>query len=526
MLSFIRNLPIRRKLGVAILGTTAASLVAACAAFIGYEVRTYRASMAEDMTLLADVLAVNSTAALQFQNQSDAEEVLRALKAEPDILAAGLYSGDGRLFASYGTSQYGRELPSQVGQEGTRFSNGRLVLFRPVLLNGARIGDIHLQAGLHGMYHRLRTYVAISALVLTASFLLAFVLASRLQRLIAGPILTLTETARLVSAKKDYSVRAMKQSDDELGLLTDSFNQMLTDIGQRTGDLEKASGSLRTQAVEITSSVGVLNSAVTEILEATNRLTTTATETAAAVSETSTTVEETRQTAQMSNQRAQFVSDSAQRAAEISQAGRKATDDAAAGMNRVQEQMGSLTQSIVRLGEQSQSIGAIVATVEDLAGQSQLLAVNAAIEAAKAGEHGRGFSVVAHEVRNLAEQSKRASGQVRTILRDIQRATSAAMMATDQSRKAVEDGVSQSGRAGESILNLAGKITDAAQAATQIAASGRQQVAGMDQVASAMTSIHKPTQQSVESAKRLESAARNLNDLGQKLKLMVERLGA
>jgi len=173
--------------------------------------------------------------------------------------------------------------------------------------------------------------------------------------------------------------------------------------------------------------------------------------------------------------------------------------------------------------EQTQAISEIIATVNDLADQSNLLAVNAAIEAAKAGEHGKGFAVVAQEVRNLAEQSKQATAQVRTILTDIQKATGAAVMATEQGTKAVDAGVKQSTEAGESIRSLSRSIAEAAQAATQIAASSQQQLAGIDQVGSAMENIKQASAQNVTGTKEAETAAHNLYELGQKLKRLVEQ---
>src|SRR3970282_14023 len=170
------------------------------------------------------------------------------------------------------------------------------------------------------------------------------------------------------------------------------------------------------------------------------------------------------------------------------------------------------------LSEQSQTIGQIMASVEDLAAQSNLLAVNASIEAAKAGEHGKGFAVVAQEVKSLAEQSKQATAQVRAILNDIQKATSAAVMATEQGSKAVASGVKQSADAGESTGLLRDTMAEAAQAATQIAASSQQQLVGMDQVALAMENIKQATTQNVTSTKQTEVAAQNLHELGQKLK--------
>jgi methyl-accepting chemotaxis protein len=161
--------------------------------------------------------------------------------------------------------------------------------------------------------------------------------------------------------------------------------------------------------------------------------------------------------------------------------------------------------------------------VDDLAAQSKLLAVNASIEAAKAGEEGKGFSVVAQEVKSLAEQSKQATAQVRGILNDIQKATSNAVLATEQGGRAVEAGVSQSARAGESIHALTENIAQAAQAATQIAATSQQQYVGVDQVALAMENIKAASTQTVVSTRQAESAAQQLHDLGQNLKLMVDR---
>jgi methyl-accepting chemotaxis protein len=192
-------------------------------------------------------------------------------------------------------------------------------------------------------------------------------------------------------------------------------------------------------------------------------------------------------------------------------------------MKHIQDQMESVAASIVRLSEQSQAIGEIIATVSDLAEQSNLLAVNAAIEAAKAGEQGKGFAVVAQEVKGLAEQSKQATAQVRAILNDIQKAMSAAVMATEQGSKAVQAGVQQSAEAGQAIRMLAESIAESAQAATQIAASSQQQLVGMDQVAGAMENIKQASAQNAAGMKQVETTAQNLRDLGQKLKQLVEQ---
>ena len=264
-----------------------------------------------------------------------------------------------------------------------------------------------------------------------------------------------------------------------------------------------------------------LGSSASEILATTTQVAAGAAETATAVSETTATVEEVKQTAQVASQKAKYVSESAQKATGVSQAGRKSVEEVVEGMRRIQEQMESVAESIVRLSEQGQAIGEIIATVNDLAEQSNLLAVNAAIEANKAGEQGKGFAVVAQEVRSLAEQSRQATAQVRGILGDIQKATAAAVLATEQGAKAVESGVRQSAEAGESIRLLADNVVEAAQAATQIAASSQQQMVGMDQVAQAMENIRQASAQNVSGTKQAELAAQNLHELGARLGAMI-----
>jgi methyl-accepting chemotaxis protein len=386
------------------------------------------------------------------------------------------------------------------------------------------------------------------ALGTLSALLIAAVAGFVITRNIAIPLRDLTTVAeRITAGDLSISVSAAARGD-EVGALARAFERMTQSLRTMAGAAEQiAAGDLRStvtpqspndvlgnafvrmvqnlrdQTRQLVEGANILGSAAGEIVTSTTQLASSASESAAAVSETTTTVEEVRQTAQMASQKAQYVFDSAQKAAQISQSGRKSTEDVAAGMARIRQQMDAIAASMGRLSEQSQAIGQIIATVEDLAVQSNLLAVNAAIEAAKAGEQGKGFGVVAQEVKSLAEQSRQATTEVRTILSDIQKATATAVLATEQGSKAVDAGTRQTEAAGESIHVLAGSVTDAAQAATQIAASSQQQLVGVDQVAGAMESIKQASAQNVAGAKQLETAARNINDLGLSLKQMVDR---
>ena len=363
--------------------------------------------------------------------------------------------------------------------------------------------DDKAAVGVAASARQLNETLRIFAIIGAIALLLGVAMVLYLSRVIATPLRVIAGVAGQV-AGGDLTVGVPADNRaDEVGDLARAFRAMVEKLRQTTR--------------EINEGVGVLASSSSEILATTTQVAAGAAETATAVSETTATVEEVKQTAQVASQKAKYVSDSAQKVAQVSQTGRKAVEDAIAGMHRIQEQMESIAESIVRLSEQSQAIGEIIATVNDLAEQSNLLAVNAAIEATRAGEQGKGFAVVAQEVKSLAEQSKQATAQVRALLGDIQKATSAAVLATEQGNKAVEAGVKQTGDTGESIRLLAESINEAAQAATQIAASSQQQMVGMDQVALAMENIKQASTQNVAGTKQAEAAAQGLHELGVRL---------
>ena len=311
--------------------------------------------------------------------------------------------------------------------------------------------------------------------------------------------------------------REMKETARQEEKLKNYQDQLEVTVEKRTAELSKV-------IMEVKETVNILVSASEQILAATMQVSDGTNQTATAINETTTTVEEVLQASRLSAMKAKNVADSAQSVARVSQEGREAVEATVKSIYQIKEQMDSVAQTVVRLSEQSQSIGGIIASVTDIADQSNLLAVNAAIEAAKAGEHGRGFAVVAQEIKNMASQSKQATLQVRNILNDIQKATGAAVIATEQGSKAVEAGVKLSVKSGESIKLLSDSSTEAVQAATQIVASSQQQVVGMDQISVAMQNINQAGTEVAVSMTQTEKSAKSLNELGMKLKSVVESI--
>jgi signal transduction histidine kinase/DNA-binding response OmpR family regulator len=232
-----RNLSIKHKLRLLIMATVGCALMVACAALLVYDQIAARESMRNDLDVLAEIFSANSTAALSFNDRPTAEEILSTLQAKRHITSAILYQPDATVFASYyRQGALGRMVPSPF-LDNTWFESDRLIAFKSVWLKGQKIGAVCLTSDLEELRDRLRRFAEIVLAILTGTALLAFLLSSRLQGIILRPIVHLAQVARTVSVDKNYRLRAVKQADDDLGQLTDTFNQMLSEIERRDEEL-------------------------------------------------------------------------------------------------------------------------------------------------------------------------------------------------------------------------------------------------------------------------------------------------
>jgi methyl-accepting chemotaxis protein len=339
----------------------------------------------------------------------------------------------------------------------------------------------------------------------------------------------LSQTARteretkeeLRAAVRDYSEFAARVAGGDLtATVVAHGGQDLQDLSKNLNSMVRGLADISGQVRE---GVQRIRTSTSEILAAVSQHTASACQQSAAINETATTVDEVRVASEQTAHTARAVAEQAEGSVRVSDEGTRAAETITRAMEEIRERVEAIARDILTLSRQTQQIGEITATVNDLASQSNILALNASIEAAKAGEHGRGFAVVATEVRNLAEQSKAATAQVRKILGDIQTATTAAVLATEQGTRVVVEGLELSGRAGDGIRSLAETIREASHAAQQIAASAQQQSAGMDQIAHAMKDVNESVAQFVAAARHSEQAAEDLNELSSQLAALTER---
>ncbi len=266
----LRDWPIQRKLTAMLLSISGLVLLLTSAAFVGYQNWAGRRALLDMLTVRGHMVATVSTASLAFANEADAVEVLSAFKADPHMVAAALYNKDGRLFATYPAKVPRDSLPGAPQPDGYRFEGGLVIGFQPVAEVGSqRLGTLYLASDLGVLSNALRLSAVIALAVMAGALLAAYLLARALQGAISQPILMLAETARTVSTRQDYGVRAPQGGGDELGTLTNAFNQMLGRIeeqnrelqghaagleqrvGERTHELEERNEALRRNAAEL-----------------------------------------------------------------------------------------------------------------------------------------------------------------------------------------------------------------------------------------------------------------------------------
>ena len=297
----------------------------------------------------------------------------------------------------------------------------------------------------------------------------------------------------------DYQARIETTATDELGEATNQFNHLIKNIQENYEGNEL--------------NIDRLNSAITKIQETIEDLATILAEQSSAINETTTTIQELSYTGEQTMEKAHMVVNSAEHSMQISENGQQAVKRSVDEMISIRQKVEKIASQILSLSAQTQKIGIIISKVDEIAEQTNLLSLNASIEAAKAGDSGKGFSVVASEIRKLAEQSQQAVSEIATIITEIQSATNTTVMATEEGTKGVDAGVSQIGTTGELMEQSIESLNENVAYAQQILSATEQQNIGIKQINSAITSINEIMDQIAGSAEESKRISSELNEL-------------
>jgi len=336
----------------------------------------------------------------------------------------------------------------------------------------------------------------------------AIVLGLLLAGIISAPIRKLADESNKI-ASGDLRVALKQSGSDEIGEMTGSFVAMVENLRTMIGKIEAASN-------RVTNTSG-------EVYSTSEQMATGAEEVASQAATVATAGEEMSATSGDIARNCQMAAESANRANESAESGSQVVQYTVRCMYKIAERVNETSKTVASLGARSDQIGQIVGTIEDIADQTNLLALNAAIEAARAGEQGRGFAVVADEVRALAERTTRATREIGEMIKAIQAETRGAVTAMEQGVKEVESGTVEAAKSGEAITDIINQIGSLQTQVNQIATAAEEQTATTSEISSNMMQITEVVQQTARGAHESAAAANQLKIIAGELQGLVSQ---
>ncbi len=462
--------------------------------------KTYKANYSEIASQLKQ-----TTDRVESSEMKDVLKQSEGSLSKVDTLALG----DKGLFALHRSSNSAESITQSSQQQMNESLRGCETVIRQFISHVSEMNaalNASAKARISGALSQGRiSAITVAVIGFGLSTLLGLIVAGNLSR----PIRSLAEQTSLVSGGDLTVDISSRHRRDEIGVLSQAFSDMMDSIRVQTRQIVETVNVLAGSAGEMSATAAQLNESMARA--------------SSVIAETTSTAEELRQAGRVSADNAKMVTETAQEAVRASSQGTDAAKETIRKMNLIKEQVTLVSDTVLRLNENTRAIGTVIQTVQDLADQSNLLAVNASIEAARAGDQGKGFAVVAQEIKSLADQSKKGTEQIAGILEEITKAVNGVVMATEQGHKAVLEGVAQSMRSADSIRELEVIVARSSQAASVIDASTSQQFTGIDQVVEAMSNIEEVMHQLVASSGQLKSGASRLSGLGDDLNMIVQK---
>jgi methyl-accepting chemotaxis protein len=532
---WFRDSSVRTKLMILMMLASSLALLLMCIVLLAYDVSTAKQATAAHVSSLAKIIADNSQAAVSFGDPKAAHEVLSTLRAEPHIAAAYIFDKQGNPFAEYHAQGLSISSVPVLRSPGAYFEAGGLSEYRQMTVGGEDIGSVCIVCDLADVNERYQRYAGILAAVMLLSWLVALLIGSRLQRTITEPLDDLIAVARAIGESGDLNHEIDVERKDEIGNLANSFRNMIAylkemaDIsqGMSSGDLSReitprserdtlgyafasmteglrdlvrnvredasqlAKGSNKVAASsgdsakvserassaidEVTSTMHEMSANAQNVAKSTQMQT-------GSVSETSSSMDEMAASIQRVADTCQVLLEISDRSRQEVQSGINSMEQAADGLNRINNSIQLSSEMMRVLGERADSIGKIVEVIDDLADQSNLLALNAAIEAARAGEHGLGFAVVADEVRKLAEKSAQSTQEIADLIRGVQQESRRAVDNMKKSASIVSESLALGSTLSAALKKISAVVSEVYRFAEEISAATNEQSNGSSQI--------------------------------------------
>jgi len=354
-------------------------------------------------------------------------------------------------------------------------------------------------------YHRALTSTIVIGFI---AFILACIIAFVITRSITVPITTLTPLADSI-AKGDLTTQIPFCSKDEIGQLSESLRKMVANLHCMVASVSDTSNRVATAANQLNETSEQIAAGSEEVV--------------AQASSVATAGEEMSATANDIAKNCQMAAEGANRAFRSAHNGAEVVGETMAVMEQIAGKVKETALTVEKLGARSDQIGKIIGTIEDIADQTNLLALNAAIEAARAGEQGRGFAVVADEVRALAERTTCATCEIGEMIKAIQNETKGAVSAMEQGVQQVEAGTVEAAKSGEALHDILAQVNNVAMQVNQIATAAEEQTATTTEISSNISQITDVVQQTSQGAQQSSSAAAQLSGSAEELQRLVRQ---
>lgn len=527
--------------------TAGLSVLLTCGVFVFYEYFGFQTQMQQEVDGLAQVLGSNVSPFVLYDDANGAGENLSSLEARSEVVAAAIYkTGSSTPFATY----------SRMGQTSTRvfpnepsrigLSNGMVIARGSIMVpedlasssGSEELGTLYIQLDAQRLYDRIKWSLALAVGILLIGCPLAYLLSASLQKSLSDPIIELARIAKLVTVDGDLTVRAESSStnDETTGFLIESFNGMLDQVVARTAELEARGTEVEQSRENLTSLVTHLTSVIDQVSKAGIQVKSAATSIAAAAKQQETSVGDQAASAAEITATARQISATARELVETMDGVATDADDTAklagdgqdslgemqTAMNRILSTCDSIVSKLAILNEKASKISTVVTTISKVADQTNLLSLNAAIEAEKAGEHGRGFAVVATEIRRLADQTAVATLDIEQTITEMQSAVSVGVMSMDKFADEIRTGdrtmVQVTGQLGQ----IMGQVQSMNDHFLHVNRGMQLQAEGAEQITDSIRNLSDSAQETVLALRDFSAIVTQLNNATERLQESVK----
>lgn len=491
--------------------TSILAVVLSTAILVAYELRRLDETLTTQALTTANIIGANTTGALAFFDATSATETLSALAANESVMAAVLFDDSGSRFATYtDNGQGGGALPQAPGREGvvSRPDLGILELYDPVSMDGDVIGTLYMRVSLAERQQIVSSFIFISILIVLGVGALALAVSFLIQRSIVRPVNEVVNALRdMAEGDGDLTKRIHVASKDEVGELAHWFNV----FAERVHDIV---GKFKDSAINLSAAAEQLSSTITKTSAGALRQQSEIEHVAKAMSEMSTTVEEVARNVGMSANDAQKADDESTKGADV-------VTQTMSAINALARDIDQASEVITNLQKETDSIGSVLDVIRGIAEQTNLLALNAAIEAARAGEQGRGFAVVADEVRTLASRTQASTEEIQNMITKLQTGANQAVQVMVKGKDQAASSVDHASRAGQSLQNITRAVSVIKDMSNQIASASEEQSAVSLEINRNINNISDVANETAKGSREISTGAAELARLAAELQSLV-----